>query len=51
MTTEQMIVVGIMGFAGGLSLLGGLLNWGWFMHNRRAQFLVKIIGYGNLSLS
>lgn len=40
-----MIVVGLMGFAGGLSLLGALLNWSWFMNSRRAQFFVRTIGY------
>ena len=28
--------------AGAFSLLGGILNWDWFMTGRRAQLIVKL---------
>lgn len=44
MSTEQLVIVLLIGFAGSLSLLGGLLDWNWFMQSRRAAFFVKILG-------
>ena len=38
MTNIVLILVGIF------SILGGLLNWNWFMENRRARFFVSILG-------
>ena len=30
--------------AGAYTLLGGLLNWSWFMNSRKAAWIVRIIG-------
>ena len=32
--------------AGVFSILGGVLNWDWFMNHRKAQFVCSICGRG-----
>ena len=29
---------------GAFSALGGVMNWEWFMNNRRARFVVSVLG-------
>ncbi|MEP6986192.1 MAG: immunity 17 family protein [Chloroflexota bacterium] len=38
MTNIVIILIGLF------SILGGLLNWDWFMNNWRARFFVNILG-------
>jgi hypothetical protein len=44
MTTEQIVLVGIIAVMGGFSLAGAIANWDWFMESRKAAFIVKILG-------
>ena len=34
----------VLMLAGAYVLLGGLLNWDWFMNSRKAGWVVRIIG-------
>lgn len=38
MTNLVFILIGLF------SILGGVLNWNWFMNNSRARFFVNILG-------
>jgi hypothetical protein len=38
MTNLVFILIGLF------SILGGILNWNWFMNNSRARFFVNILG-------
>ena len=38
MTNLVLILIGLF------SILGGILNWDWFMNNWRARFFVNILG-------
>jgi hypothetical protein len=38
MTNLVLILIGLF------SILGGVLNWNWFMNNSRARFFVNILG-------
>ena len=38
MTNLVLILIGLF------SILGGILNWNWFMNNWRARFFVNILG-------
>jgi hypothetical protein len=33
----------VMG-AGAFSILGGVMNWDWYMNNRRARLITAIVG-------
>lgn len=33
-------------FAGLFAIAGGMLDWDWFMNNRRARIFVKLFGRG-----
>jgi hypothetical protein len=43
--SDQLLGILIL-LAGLFAMAGGILNWNWFMNNRRARIFVNVLGRG-----
>lgn len=47
---NPMLLAVMMVGIGGFALVGGIMNWNWYMNHRKAHFMTKLLGQNGARL-